>query len=73
MPTRGRGRAESLALRVLSPGGSTTVVLQSRTDPKKPLAGCDVYAYPPDNRNGVRWLGRPTGRAACSCRRSRAP
>jgi hypothetical protein len=51
MPTKGRGRNESLALRVRSPGGSTQVVFQSRVAPNKPLAGCDVYAYPPDKRD----------------------
>ncbi len=58
MPTKGKGRAESLALRVYSPGGSTVVVLQSRVEPKKPLVGCDVYAYPPDKREAVALIGK---------------
>jgi len=58
MPTRGKGRAESLALRVQSPGGSTMVLLQSRVPPKKPLAGCDVYAYPPDKKDAVALVGQ---------------
>jgi hypothetical protein len=41
---RGRGRVESLALRIVPPHGSTTLLLQSRTAPKVPLAGYDVYA-----------------------------
>ncbi len=69
MPTKGKGRAESLALRVQSPGGSTKVLLQSRVEPKKPLAGCDIYAYPPDKRDAVMLIGQTDRRACCSCRR----
>ncbi len=72
IPTRGKGRAESLALRVQSPGGSTEVVLQSRAAPKKPLAGCDLFAYPPGKKARRRWSARPTVRVACWSRRFRA-
>jgi hypothetical protein len=58
IPTRGKGRAESLAIRVQSPGGATQLVLQSRVEPKKPLAGCDVYAYPPANKEAVALVGK---------------
>ena len=58
MPTKGKGRAESLALRVQSPGGSTKVLLQSRVEPKKPLVGCDIYAYPPDKKDAVALIGQ---------------
>ena len=78
IPTRGKGRAESLAIRVQSPGGARSLVLQSRVEPKKPLAGCDVYAYPPGNKDAVALLGKtdrqgrlpvPTlpGYAQCAC------
>jgi hypothetical protein len=58
IPTKGRGRAESLALRVISPGGSTAVTLQTRVEPKKPMAGCDVYAYPPGKKDAVALIGQ---------------
>lgn len=58
MPAKGRGRAESLALRVISPGGSTTVVLRSRSEPKMPLAGCDIYGYPPSKKDAVKLIGQ---------------
>ena len=46
MPSKGRGRTESLALRVVAPGGSTLLRSNRGSSRKKPLAGCDVYAYP---------------------------
>ncbi len=55
---KGRGRIEPLALRVRSPGGSTMVAIQSRAEPKPPLAGCDIYAYPPDKKDAVAFLGQ---------------
>jgi hypothetical protein len=58
IPQKGRGRAESLAMRVISPGGATTVMLQSRVAPKKPMAGCDVYAYPPGKKDAVKLIGQ---------------
>jgi hypothetical protein len=58
IPTKGRGRAEPLALRVISPGGATAVTLQTRVEPKKPLAGCDVYAYPPGKKEAVALIGQ---------------
>jgi hypothetical protein len=69
MAVRGRGRNESLALRVVPPEGdaATVLTLLSRTDSKKPLAGYDVYAYPPekkDQRDAVTLLGR-TDRRGC--------
>jgi hypothetical protein len=53
MAVRGRGRNESLALRVVPPEGdaATVLTLRSRTDPKKPLAGYDVYAYPAEKKD----------------------
>jgi hypothetical protein len=58
IPTKGKGRAESLALRVISPGGSTAVTLQTRIEPKTPLAGCDIYAYPPGKKEAVTLIGQ---------------
>jgi hypothetical protein len=58
IPTKGKGRAESLALRVQSPGGATCVILQSRVEPKKPLPGCDVYAYPPGKKDAAALVGK---------------
>jgi hypothetical protein len=58
MPTKGQGRVESLALRVNCPGGTTAVVLESRVAPKMPLAGCDVYAYPPGRKEAVAVVGQ---------------
>ena len=58
MQTKGKGRIEFLALRVQSPGGATLVVLQSRVEPKKPLAGCDVYAYPPGKKDAAALVGK---------------
>ena len=58
IPSKGRGRSESLALQVISPGGSTSVTLQSRVEPKMPLAGCDIYAYPPGKKEAVTLIGQ---------------
>jgi hypothetical protein len=66
IPSKGKGRAESLALRVQSPGGATDVVLQSRVAPKKPLPGCDVYAYPPGKRDAVALVGKTDRRGRLS-------
>ena len=64
MATKGRGRADLLALRVIPPGGSTTILVQSRVKPKKPLAGYDIYAYPPDKKEAVALVGQ-TDRRGC--------
>ncbi|MEN6459076.1 MAG: hypothetical protein ABFC63_09105 [Thermoguttaceae bacterium] len=53
MSAKGRGRIESLALRVVPPGGSTTLVLKSRTEPKIPLGGYDIYTVPPGGKTPV--------------------
>jgi hypothetical protein len=58
IPSKGRGRQEFLALRVLPPGGSTVVLLETRVEPKKPLAGCDIYTYPPGKKDAVTLLGQ---------------
>ncbi len=55
---KGRGRVEHLALRVRPTAGGTELTLRSRTDPKGPLAGCDVYVYPPADKNAVSFLGQ---------------
>jgi hypothetical protein len=57
---RRRGRIEMLALRVVPPHGSSTLVLQSRSEDKQPLAGYHVYSHPPGVRNTV--LLGPTDR-----------
>ncbi len=61
---RRRGRSEQLLLRVVPVKGTTLLVLQSRIEPKKPLGGYDVYAYPPGKKNDLVRLGRtdPQGR-----------
>lgn len=66
IPTKGKGRAESLALHVQSPGGATQIILQSRVEPKKPLAGCDVYAFPPGNKDAVALVGKTDRRGRVS-------
>ena len=58
MATRGRGRAELLALKVISPGGGTTVLLESAAKPQSPLAGYDLYAYPPNDKKAAVLLGQ---------------
>jgi hypothetical protein len=58
IPSKGKGRAESLALRVIAHGGSTTVTLQTRVMPVKPFAGCDIYAYPPGKKDAVKLIGQ---------------
>jgi hypothetical protein len=57
LSTRGRGRIEALALRVTPPGGSTTLVLKSRTEPVVPLAGYDVYTRVPGEK-AAEFVGR---------------
>ena len=53
----GRGRIEALALRIVPPHGSTTLVLQSRTAPRQPLAGYDVYSRLPSEKTATTLLG----------------
>ena len=54
---KGRGRAESLALRVVAPVGSTVLTIRSRNEPKSPLVGYEVYDRPPGAEEPV-LLGR---------------
>jgi hypothetical protein len=54
---RRRGRLESLALAVVRPTGDTLLRLESRVEPKRPLAGYEIFAYGPDNKETV-LLGR---------------
>jgi hypothetical protein len=49
--TRGRGRTESLALRVVPPSHSTMLLLQSRGETKMPLGGYAVYVRPPTSKD----------------------
>jgi hypothetical protein len=58
MPSKGRGRAEPLALRVIPRGGETTITLQTRVAPIKPFAGCDIYAYPPGKKDAAKLIGQ---------------
>jgi hypothetical protein len=69
MAVRGRGRNESLALRVVpsEDDAATVLTVLSRTNSNKPLAGYDVYAYPPekkDQKDAVALLGQ-TDRRGC--------
>jgi hypothetical protein len=50
MTAKLRGRVETLALRVVPPGGSTVLVLRSRTEPKGPLGGYEVWSHPPGSK-----------------------
>jgi hypothetical protein len=51
MVVKGRGRVESLALRVVPPSGPTMLLLKSRTEPKEPLGGYEVYSHPPGGKS----------------------
>lgn len=68
---RRRGRVQQLALAVVPPRKPSVLVLQSRSEPKTPLAGYDVFAQPPNSKTAVPlgrtdWRGRvtvpPTGK-----------
>jgi len=59
--TRGRGRVEALALRVVRPIGATSLALLAKGGSKTPLAGYDVFAYPPKDKAAVSWIGRTDG------------
>ena len=50
LSARRRGRMEQLAVAVRAPAGETKLSLRSRIDPERPLAGYDVYAYGPQNK-----------------------
>ena len=63
LATRGRGRVESLAMRVVPHRGSTILLLRSRTEPKVPLAGYEVYSHSP-GKSGATLVGR-TDRQGC--------
>jgi hypothetical protein len=58
LPIRGRGRIEPLVLRVVPTAGSTLLTLQSIAEPKKPLGGYDVYAYPAGKKEPITRIGR---------------
>lgn len=50
LSNRRRGRVEQLALRVRPPMRPTQLVLRSRTQTSKPLAGYEIFAYGTDSR-----------------------
>ncbi len=50
LSNRRRGRVEQLALLVRPPHAPTQLVLRSRTQTSKPLAGYEIFAYGPDSR-----------------------
>jgi hypothetical protein len=54
---RRRGRTEQYALALAPASGPTRLLVRSRTDPDRPLAGYDVYAYGPDSK-ATEHLGR---------------
>jgi len=60
LAARRRGRTEQLMLAIKSPPGTTELVLRSRTEPDRPLAGYEVYAYGPNDKTTV-LLGRSDG------------
>lgn len=50
LSSRRRGRIEVLALAVVAPEGPTVLALESRAEPRRPLAGYDVLAHAPGSR-----------------------
>ena len=58
LTTKGRGRIEPLALKVVPPSGSTLLLLQSKSEPKTPLAGYEVYTHPPGQKTALTLVGR---------------
>lgn len=54
---RPRGRVERLALAIHPTGDSTRLLVRSRTDKNKPLAGYQLYRQLPDGKS-VAYLGR---------------
>lgn len=54
---RRRGRTEHYALELRTPPGVTRVLLRSRSDPERKLAGYDLYAYGPESK-ATEHLGR---------------
>lgn len=50
LSNRRRGRVEQLALLVRPPQAPTQLVLRSRTQTSKPLAGYEIFAYGPDSK-----------------------
>lgn len=58
-----RGRVEQLALALLPTDGPTRLVLRSRTDKNKPLAGYEVYRQLGDSKSTA-YLGRTDRRGA---------
>ncbi len=58
-----RGRMEQLALAIIPSGDATSLVLHSRTDKEKPLAGYQVYRQLGDSKSTA-FLGRTDRRGA---------
>lgn len=50
LSARVRGQFEQLAVAAIPTNKPTRLVLQSRTQPRKALAGYDVYSHPPDSK-----------------------
>ena len=59
---RRRGRARQLALAVVPPGRPSSLVLRSRDESKRPLAGYEVLARPPNSETASSSSAVPLGR-----------
>lgn len=57
LSTRRRGRIEQLAVALIPPDRPTRLLLQSRTEPRQPLPGYDVFEQAPDGKS-LSFLGR---------------
>ncbi len=57
LSTRSRGRIEQLAVALIPPKTATRLLLQSRTEPRQPLPGYDVFEQSPDGKS-LSFLGR---------------
>ena len=63
LSSRRRGRIEQLAVAILPPNKPTRLVLQSRTEPRQPLPGYDVFEQARDGKS-LSLLGRSDRRGS---------
>lgn len=57
LSSRSRGRIDQLAVALIPPNKATRLLLQSRTEPRQPLPGYDVFEQAADGKS-LRFLGR---------------
>jgi hypothetical protein len=72
MSEKRRGRIEQLAIGIIPPHQPTTLILQSRGDPRQVLAGYDVYVYSPGSA-ASELLGRSDRRGSLVVPPAREP